>query len=146
MNRQAIKIPPKDMPMLQHKQTLFIRFVMFCFLLIFYLFFFLGHCLRPHPFHSLDFNLSRGMNNKYLVNPFFTSEVKTTRKRRSSLPPTFDKPSPLALAKKIKLNGNLNKLQMIFLSNCKISSLNRSKNKEMCYSRGLYISKQFISK
>ena len=27
--------------------------------------------------------------------------------RRSSLPPTFDKPSPLALAKKIKLNGNL---------------------------------------
>ena len=80
---------------------------MFCFLLIFYFFFFIGHCLRPHPFHSLDFNLSRGMNNKYLVNPFFTSEVKTTRRRRSSLPPTFDKPSPLALAKKMKLNGNL---------------------------------------
>ena len=33
------------------------------------------------------------------------------------------------------------KLQMIFLSNCKISSLNSSKNKKMCYSRGLYISK-----
>ena len=38
------------------------------------------------------------------------------------------------------------KLQMIFLPNCIKSSLNSSKNKEMCYYRGQYISKQFTSK
>jgi hypothetical protein len=64
LNRQAIK---KAYANVTTQVDTFIRFVMFCFLIIFYLFFFLAHCLRPHPFHLLDFNLSRGMN-KYLVN------------------------------------------------------------------------------